>query len=215
MVKLFQQQFNFDYPWPTTTRGLWLKYPNPHAPHVFAVDTLSRGVDEDTGVLRTERLIGVRQGAPKWVMRLLGVTEDAFVREVIFVDPVQQVTSMVSINLSLSQYVQCLELISYTATDDTSQTLFTQRAHISSPPTTPPSLPYYSAPPASTSKSVTRLLRSVGGKLEMSSVERFGLNAAGGRKGFEGVLDNLKAMIEDRREGAVGWEDGLSGWGER
>jgi hypothetical protein len=46
--------------------------------------------------------------------QLLGVTEDAFVREVIFVDPVAQVTSMVSVNLSLSQYVYVLRALSRT-----------------------------------------------------------------------------------------------------
>ncbi len=46
----------------------------------------------------------------KWIMRVLGVTEDAFVREVIFVDPVQRITTMVSVNLSLSQYVSVARL---------------------------------------------------------------------------------------------------------
>jgi hypothetical protein len=100
MVKLFQQQFNFEsvfrvasviaetlaltllihlttsfldighilhltrYPWITTTRGFWVKYPNPQAPHVLTVDTLSRSIDPETGVLRTERLLGCRQGVP-------------------------------------------------------------------------------------------------------------------------------------------------------
>lgn len=36
---------------------------------------------------------------------MLGVVEEAFVREVIYVDPVNQVTSMASMNLSLSQYM--------------------------------------------------------------------------------------------------------------
>jgi hypothetical protein len=44
------------------------------------------------------------------------------------------------------------------------------------------------------------LLRSVGGKLESSSVERFGMNAAGGRRGFEGVLGALAKQMEARGE---------------
>jgi hypothetical protein len=39
------------------------------------------------------------------ILQLLGVVEEAFIREVIYVDPVNQVTSMASINLSLSQYM--------------------------------------------------------------------------------------------------------------
>jgi len=37
--------------------------------------------------------------------QLLGVVEEAFIREVVFVDPINKVTSMASINLSLSQYM--------------------------------------------------------------------------------------------------------------
>lgn len=41
-----------------------------------------------------------------WIVwQMLGVVEEAFVREVIYVDPVNQVTSMASMNLSLSQYM--------------------------------------------------------------------------------------------------------------
>ena len=55
---------NDSHSWSTTTIGLWLKYPNPHSGHVLTVDVLSRSVDVDTGVLRTERLLGVKQAIP-------------------------------------------------------------------------------------------------------------------------------------------------------
>jgi hypothetical protein len=42
---------------------------------------------------------------PFAICQLLGVVEEAFIREVIYVDPVNQITSMASINLSLSQYM--------------------------------------------------------------------------------------------------------------
>jgi hypothetical protein len=50
--------------WSTTTIGLWLKYPNPYSPHVLSIDVLSRSINVDTGVLRTERLVGVKQAIP-------------------------------------------------------------------------------------------------------------------------------------------------------
>lgn len=46
------------------------KYPNPYATHVHSVDTLSRTMDTETGVIRTERIIGVQQGAPKWITKV-------------------------------------------------------------------------------------------------------------------------------------------------
>ena len=46
------------------------KYPNPHATHVHTVDTISRTVDPVTGIIRSERVIGIQQGAPKWVTKV-------------------------------------------------------------------------------------------------------------------------------------------------
>jgi hypothetical protein len=53
-----------------TVNWLLRKYPNPFATHVFSVDTISRTVDPDTGFLRSERLIGIQQGAPKWISKV-------------------------------------------------------------------------------------------------------------------------------------------------
>ncbi|KAJ9107902.1 hypothetical protein QFC19_002645 [Naganishia cerealis] len=203
MVKLFQNDIQYQYPWSTTTIGFWRKYPNPHSTHVLSIDTLSRDVDLETGVLRTERIIKARQGVPKWIMRMLGVSENAWVREIVWVDPIAKITSTVSINMSLSEYVQCIELISYTPelSSPSNSTLFTQRAHISSPPAGLPPYAPSSGTGAPLSKSMSRILRKVGAKLESSSVERFGMNAGTGKLGFEGVLRDVEEQL--RREGQV------------
>ncbi len=49
------------------------KYPNPQAEHVVSVDVLNSQYDERTGQLRLERILGVRQGAPGWVMKVSDV----------------------------------------------------------------------------------------------------------------------------------------------
>jgi len=46
---------------------LFQKYPNEYSTHVVSVDVVDRSVDPETGVVRSERLIGVKQPAPKWV----------------------------------------------------------------------------------------------------------------------------------------------------
>ncbi|KAJ9102375.1 hypothetical protein QFC21_002775 [Naganishia friedmannii] len=195
MVKLFQNDITYQYPWSTTTIGFWSKYPNPYSTHVLSIDTLSRSVDEETGVLRTERLIKARQGVP-----MLGVSEDAWVREIVWVDPIAKITSTVSINMSLSEYVQCIELISYTrdpsSPQPSSSTLFTQRAHISSPPSGLAPYAPSTGPGQPLSKSMSRILRKVGAKLESSSVERFGMNAGTGKRGFEGVLQGVQERLD-------------------
>ena len=95
-----------------TLNYLHRKYPNPFATHVHTVDTLSRHIDPDTGIIRSERIIGVQQGAPKWITKLFSLPPMAYVREIVFINPpgtgedktLPTSTSM-SINLSLAQYV--------------------------------------------------------------------------------------------------------------
>ncbi|KAH9937394.1 MSF1-domain-containing protein [Fomitopsis serialis] len=90
----FSQLFHYDHPWAHVVIGMWHKYPNPHCSHVVTIDTLDRSVDPETGVIRTERILGCKQKTPLWVVKLFGGSEDAFVREVSFVDPrTQQATS--------------------------------------------------------------------------------------------------------------------------
>lgn len=104
--------------------------------------------------------------------QLLGGSEDAFVREVTFVDPVTKRTTITSTNMSMSQYVTCLERIQYTPEPSrpAEKTLFTQTAEI---------------------QTRMAIWQSVANKLEAWSCERFGDNARLGRIGFENVLRNL------------------------
>lgn len=93
-------------------------------------------------------------------------------REVTFVDPASQRTSITSSNMSMSQYVTCLERIQYTPDPSrpAEQTLFRQTAEI---------------------QTRMPILKSLANKLEVWSCERFGDNARLGRMGFESVLRNL------------------------
>jgi hypothetical protein len=105
-------KLTYSSPVSHTLNYLHRKYPNPFATHVHTVDTLSRHVDPDTGIIRSERIIGVQQGAPKWITKLFSLPPVAYVREIVFINPpgtggdetLPTSTSM-SINLSLAQYV--------------------------------------------------------------------------------------------------------------
>jgi len=171
-MHFFKTSFNYDHPWTHVQLGIWRKYPNPHCSHVLTVDVLDRSVDPKSGIVRTERILGCKQKAPRWILKLMGGSEDAFVREVTFVDPITQQTSIVSTNMSMSQYLTCLERISYTPspTAPLEKTLFSQTAEI---------------------QTRMPLLKSLANKLEQWSCERFGDNARLGRIGFESVLRNL------------------------
>jgi hypothetical protein len=180
MVHFFSQMFNYDHPWQHVNLGIWQKYPNPHCAHVVSVDVIDRTVDPKTGIIRTERVLGCKQAAPRWVVKLLGGSEDAFVREISFVDPSTQTTTVTSVNLSLSQYVTILECISYepSPSDPNTRTVFRQTAEI---------------------QARMSVWKSVGNQLEKFCSQRFGDNAKLGRDGLE---HTLRLLWERQRQQA-------------
>lgn len=52
-MKIFQQHTEFDYSWEEVSTSNWRKYGpwNKLSTHVIAVDTLSRAVDPETGIV--------------------------------------------------------------------------------------------------------------------------------------------------------------------
>lgn len=103
------------------------------------------------------------------VTQLLGGSEDAFVREISFVDPATQDVTITSVNLSLSQFATCNEQIRYTPVSSR-RTAFTQTAKI---------------------QARVGLWRSATDSLEKWLVQRFEQNAHLGKVGFTDVLRNL------------------------
>lgn len=164
---------------------MWHKYPNPKCTHVVSIDVLDRSMDPTTGIIRTERIVGVKQKSPKWITKvcgcccflccsltsfqLFGGSEDAFVREIIFVDPSKQTASVTSLNLSLSQFATCFERIHYSPASP-SRTVFSQTAEIQARMT---------------------LWRTAADGLERWLVQRFEQNANLGKLGFSDVLRRM------------------------
>lgn len=101
--------------------------------------------------------------------QFFGGSEDAFVREVSFIDPATQTATITSVNLSLSQFATCYESIRYTPSPD-GRTTFAQTAEIQARMT---------------------LWRSMADKLENWLVQRFEQNAQLGKMGFSDVLCQL------------------------
>ena len=173
----------------TLFQGMWHKYPNPHCSHVLSVDVIDRSVDPATGVVRTERILGCKQKAPTWILKvcrqccrasshfaetlqIFGGSEDAFVREVSYIDPTTQNCTITSVNLSLSQFATCNEQIQYLPSpiQPKTQTLFSQTAEIQARMT---------------------VWRSMSDKLESWLADRFAQNAQKGKLGFTDVLRSL------------------------
>lgn len=70
MPLIFQNAYRCEYPFLQTAQSVIHKYPNPHAKQVVSVDTIDATVSEDGSTLRLERILGIRQNAPKWVQRV-------------------------------------------------------------------------------------------------------------------------------------------------
>ncbi|KAI0257309.1 MSF1-domain-containing protein [Lactifluus subvellereus] len=172
----FSQSFNYDHSWAHVIIGMWHKYPNPHCSHVVTVDVVDRSVDPSTGIIRTERVLGCKQRAPVWIVKLFGGSEDAFVREISFVDPSKQTMSISSVNLSLSQFATCQEKILYSPAPG-GRTAFHQTAEIQ-----------------------TRMVmwRTAADKLENWLAMRFEQNAQLGKVGFTDVLRQLWEDAKDK-----------------
>ena len=58
------------HPWSHVVIGMWHKYPNSKCTHVVSIDTIDRSVDSQTGIIRTERVLGCKQKAPMWIVKV-------------------------------------------------------------------------------------------------------------------------------------------------
>lgn len=101
--------------------------------------------------------------------KLFGGSEDAFVREISFVDPANQNATMTSVNLSLSQFATCFEQIQYSPAAP-GRTAFSQTAEI---------------------QARMAMWRSAADGLERWLVQRFEQNAQLGKLAFSDVLRTL------------------------
>ncbi|GMK56042.1 hypothetical protein CspeluHIS016_0210980 [Cutaneotrichosporon spelunceum] len=180
MPQVYENEIVYDFPVAHSLLWLMRKYPNPQSPQVFSVDTISRTMDPDTGVVRSERVLGIKQGAPKWISKLFSLPQTTYVREVIFIDPEKDKATMFSMNLDLAQYIKCLEYITYTPHPceqggKAPATLFKQHALMRSAFPT----------------------RMIARRIEKASVDRFKSNAVSGKKGFDWVLSRGLGLGEN------------------
>jgi hypothetical protein len=182
-MKIFQQSTEFDYSWEEVSTSNWRKYGpwNEKTPHVIAVDTLSRTVDPDTGILRTERLISCKQSAPKWVNTLLGGADTSLVYETSYVDPVAKKVTLCSMNMTMSDLINVRETCVYqpSTSSPENKTLMQQRAEITA---------------------FCGGWQKIRNSIEQFTVDRFQQNAQKGKEGFEMVLEMSRKVFQEQRE---------------
>lgn len=182
-MKIFASSYEFDYSWEEVSTANWRKYCpwNEKTPHVIAVDTLSRTVDPETGILRTERLITCQQSAPKWIMSLLGGQDTSHVYETSYVDPKAKKVTMCSTNMTWSDLLNVRETVVYqpSSSAPSAKTIFKQHAKITA---------------------LCGGWQKIKNSIEQFTVERFSQNALRGREGFEMVLEMSRKVFAEERE---------------
>ncbi|KAF2872716.1 PRELI-like family-domain-containing protein [Massariosphaeria phaeospora] len=182
-MKIFQQQAEYNYSWEEVSTSNWQKYGpwNEKTPHVIAVDTLSRTIDPQTRILRTERLITCKQSAPKWVNTLLGGHETSMVYETSYVDLKAKKVTMCSMNMTCADLINVRETCIYqpASSSPDARTLFQQRAEITA---------------------LCGGWQKIKNSIEQFTVERFQQNAVRGKEGFEMVLERAREVFAEQRE---------------
>ncbi|KAF2269251.1 MSF1-domain-containing protein [Lojkania enalia] len=182
-MKIFQQNSEFDYSWEEVSTSNWRKYGpwNEKTPHVIAVDTLSRTIDPETGILRTERLITCKQSAPKWLNQFLGGQDTSLVYETSYVDAKEKKVTLCSMNMTWNDLLSVRETCTYQPSSSApdARTAFNQRAEITA---------------------LCGGWQKIKNSIEQFTVERFQQNAAKGREGFEMVLEMSRKVFAEQRE---------------
>lgn len=180
-MKVFSNSVTFNYSWDEVSTANWQKYGpwNNKSEHVIAVDTLSRSVDAETGILRTERLITCKQSAPQWLQSIIGSMDESFVYEASYVDPANKTVTMVSQNLTWSNLVNVQEEVIYKPCGENGMhTQFLQSARITA---------------------LCGGWQRIKNNIEDTLVTRFKENAVKGREGFERVLEMSRIVFAEER----------------
>jgi hypothetical protein len=179
-MKVLSNSYSFNYSWEEVSAANWQKYCpwNEKSTHVIAVDTLSRQVDPQTGILRTERLITCKQSAPEWLKGILGCMDTSQVLETSYVNPTEKTVTMVSQNITWANLVNVQETVVYRPLSAT-QTEFVQEARITA---------------------LCGGWQRIKNSIEDSLVTRFKENAHKGREGFEAVLAMSRRVFAEERE---------------
>ncbi|CZR59722.1 probable protein involved in intramitochondrial protein sorting [Phialocephala subalpina] len=179
-MKVFSNSETFDYSWEEVSTANWRKYCpwNDKSTHVIAVDTLSRSVDPESGILRTERLITCKQSAPKWLASLMGGNETSHVFETSYVDPRSKKVTMISSNMTFSNIISVQETVVYQPLSAT-RTQFVQNAKITA---------------------LCGGWQKVKNAVEDATIARFSENARKGKEGFEAVLEMSRRVFREERE---------------
>jgi len=189
-MKIYSSHQEFDYSWEEVSTNNWRKYCswNDRSEHVLGVDTLSRTLDPQTKILRTERLITCKQNVPVWLQTFIPAST-SYVYEVSYIDPDAKKVTMCSQNMTSNELISIQETVVYSPGRTPGTTAFYQRAKIIA---------------------LCGGWQKIKNTIEEFTVERFKQNAATGREGFERVLAISRQVFAEQREQRKREQQGLA-----
>lgn len=170
MVKEFSGSYTFPYRWDIVSACFWVKYPNPFSNHVLSEDVFSRFIS-DKGVLITKKLLVKKSNLhiPKWGEKFITI-KNGYVVEETHVDPINQVLTSYTKNISLTSLLTVVEKCVYSKDpSDPTKTQCVKTANFYSP-----------------------LMLGTGAAIEQYAVRKFKRNADRASMGFNWILEKFK-----------------------
>lgn len=129
-MKVWKSEYIFNHSWSAVTTAFWMKYPNPHSPHILAVDVLSRRFEKSTNSLHSVRLLEKTNSKPKLAEKLVKGKAALMIEESV-VDRDEQVMTTRTYNLTHCRVLRVEEHCEYKAIDD--RTLLTTEVRLVCP----------------------------------------------------------------------------------
>ncbi|KAK2726649.1 PRELI domain-containing protein 1, mitochondrial-like [Artemia franciscana] len=110
MVKHYESNSVFHYPWEYVATAFWWRYPNPYSKHVLSEDVLWR--EQSGNILLTKRIFTKTNSLPKWGERFIPA-KLVHILEESLVDREKKVLTTLTKNIGFSKVMSVVEKVTY------------------------------------------------------------------------------------------------------
>ncbi|EWC86781.1 hypothetical protein PFNF54_04334 [Plasmodium falciparum NF54] len=112
-MKLFEQEYKYQYDWGTVTSAFWLKYPNNIQKHIQNIDVIDRHIDTKEKVLKMKRIIHLKYYVPGLLKKLFNVDGSGLAIEEILINLEKKNLTINTVNYTLNPFVNITEKCEY------------------------------------------------------------------------------------------------------
>ncbi|SOV81189.1 MSF1-like protein, putative [Plasmodium sp. gorilla clade G3] len=112
-MKLFEQEYKYQYDWGTVTSAFWLKYPNNIQKHIQNIDVIDRHIDTKEKILKMKRIIHLKYYVPGILRKLFNVDGSGLAIEEILINLEKKNLTINTVNYTLNPFVNITEKCEY------------------------------------------------------------------------------------------------------